>query len=131
MKITQRMKIISDQIKQLEKEHPEYSWKNMGALLGSAGEVFACEELGLKPAPASAKGYDATDKNGLTYQIKTTSVKTATFRFHNLTGDSFDRLVVIRYCQGKFNVEYNSPLIFKDLRKNSYVNSFDLRWKQH
>jgi len=42
-----------------------------GNVVGSLGELLACNALGLTQAPSNTKGYDATDYLNRTYQIKT------------------------------------------------------------
>lgn len=42
-----------------------------GNVVGSLGELLACNALGLAHASSNTKGYDATDDLNRTYQIKT------------------------------------------------------------
>ncbi len=79
----------------------EVALREMGVLrtrnlVGDLAEWIACEELGLTRAPASRKGYDATDAQGRRVQIK--GVRLPNRRAGALRGldqDPFDRLVIV------------------------------------
>ena len=79
----------------------EVALREMGVLrtrnlVGDLAEWIACEELGLTRAPASRKGYDATDAQGRRVQIK--GVRRPNRRAGALRGldqDPFDRLVIV------------------------------------
>ena len=50
---------------------PEFKWAGMGNLLGDYGEYVCIEVYDLKKAPAGSNGFDATNSEGKTIQIKT------------------------------------------------------------
>ncbi len=49
---------------------PEFKWAGMGNVLGDYGELVCIQTYGLKKAPAGSDGFDATDAEGRTVQIK-------------------------------------------------------------
>ncbi len=81
--------------------HAENELRKLGVLrsrnlVGDVAEWIACEELGLSRAPASCKGYDATDDEGRRVQIK--GVRRPNRQpgaLRELDRDPFDRLVVV------------------------------------
>ena len=50
---------------------PEYKWTYGGNLIGDFGEYLAINHYNLKRADRGAEGFDATDEQGRTVQIKT------------------------------------------------------------
>jgi len=50
---------------------PDYNWSGLGNLLGDFGEYVAINHYELLKAPSGSSGFDATNKNGKTVQIKT------------------------------------------------------------
>ena len=49
---------------------PEFKWAGMGNVLGDYGEFVCIEKYGLVKAPPGSDGFDATDSQGRTIQIK-------------------------------------------------------------
>jgi len=64
-----------------------------GHLVGSLGEIYAAEELGLTLAMASNRGYDAVDRNGARVEIKTTTRSSISL---SADGTLAERLVVVQ-----------------------------------
>ena len=65
-----------------------------GHLVGSLGEVFASEQLGLDLMPPSNLGYDATDSEGRKVEIKATTRSSVAL---SAAGTDAERLVVVRF----------------------------------
>ena len=61
---------IRKELAELAALHPHKKFTMDGHLVGSIGEVVACEALNLKHLPNSAKGIDAHDEGGAGVQIK-------------------------------------------------------------
>jgi hypothetical protein len=66
-----------------------------GKLLGDLGELVACLEFCLSPAPTGTKGIDAYTKTGKTVQVKATAGTTGVYIPGN--SNSPDFLVVVRF----------------------------------
>ncbi|WP_164121905.1 DUF6998 domain-containing protein [Sphingobacterium sp. xlx-130] len=72
-----------------------------GNLVGNIGELMAAKQLDLTLAPTNQKGYDALDKLGNKYEIKTRRVYDSTRRnfenrrINNLVGKDTDFLVIV------------------------------------
>lgn len=64
-----------------------------GHLVGSLGEIYASEELGLTLATASNPGYDAVDRNGVRVEIKTTTRSSISL---SAQGTQAERLIVVK-----------------------------------
>jgi len=64
-----------------------------GHLVGSIGEIYAAEELGLTLATASNPGYDAVDRNGALVEIKTTTRSSISL---SAEGTGSERLIVVK-----------------------------------
>jgi len=64
-----------------------------GHLVGSLGEIYAAEELGLTLATASNPGYDAVDRNGARVEIKTTTRSSISL---SAQGTCAERLIVVK-----------------------------------
>jgi len=64
-----------------------------GHLVGSLGEIYAAEELGLTLATASNPGYDAVDRKGVRVEIKTTTRSSISL---SADGTLAERLVVVQ-----------------------------------
>ena len=74
--------------------------RTANAIPGDLGERFVKVRLGLKLAPNSVKGYDATDGNGMKYQIKTrritpTNPSRQLGGFRDLSSRLFDYCIVV------------------------------------
>ena len=65
-----------------------------GHLVGSLGEVFAAEQLGLTLMTPSNHGYDAIDSNGLKVEIKATTRNAIAL---SAAGTLAERLVVVQF----------------------------------
>ena len=70
-----------DCVEQLKLEYPGRPFTIDGLLLGTLGEVYAAKHFNLKlnDNPIE-RGYDATDKEGRKYQIKTTQAARFNFK---------------------------------------------------
>lgn len=78
-----------------------------GHLVGSLGEVFAAEQLGLTLVTPSNHGFDAVDVDGLKVEIKATTRSSIAL---SAAGTKAERLVVVRFDEtGKGNVAYDGP----------------------
>ena len=75
--------------KKLKKLAPNFNWGN---LLGDYGEYLSIEHYELVQAPTGNKGYDATNKQNKTIQIKTVSEGTKSIKFSK----GADYLLVIK-----------------------------------
>jgi len=71
-------------------------------IVGDVGEFYACDKLNLsQPSNKNHKGWDAVDKNNMTYEIKTRRVyqserrKSKTWRVNGLVGKKADFLVLV------------------------------------
>lgn len=123
----ERVSALFRSMDSLTAEFAEHNWGNCGALLGNFGEIYACEALGLTPAPKQEKSVDAYTADGKRVQIKTTRAKVATFRLKDLS--LIDVLVVVRMRDDyTFEIEFNGELPIEQFRFNSYVNAMDLQW---
>lgn len=74
--------------------------RTANAIPGDLGERFVKGTLGLKLAPNSIKGYDATDGNGMKYQIKTrritpTNPSRQLGGFRDISSRLFDYCIVV------------------------------------
>ena len=72
-KVNSLVKNIFENILELNKIEPNYTWRNY---LGDYGEYVAIKKYDLIKAPTNTKNFDATTKNGKKVQIK--SVNTGT-----------------------------------------------------
>jgi hypothetical protein len=66
-----------------------------GKLLGDLGELVACLEFGLIPAPTGTKGVDAYTSTGQTVQVKATAGTSGVFIPGNSEAPDF--LIVVRF----------------------------------
>lgn len=65
-------------------------------IVGDLAEHVACERLGMVRAPASQRGYDATDKDGRRVQIKGVRLPNRQLGvLRDLDKSPFDRLVIV------------------------------------
>ena len=98
---------------------PDYNWSGLGNLLGDFGEFVAISHFGLSKAPAGSSGFDATDDQGRTVQIKTNfAAKQIGFR-----GEA-DLMLVIRVRDdGTWNTVYFGD--FQQVKENSRYSSRD------
>ena len=67
-KVNSLVKKIFENILELKKIEPDFTWRN---LLGDYGECVGIDYYNLKKAPPGANGYDALTEEGKTVQIKT------------------------------------------------------------
>ena len=91
--------VLIDEARELERRYRQLTGKPLG-VSGEVGEYEAARILGLELAPPRAAGYDATDANGLTYQIKTRALDAAGRKKSQQLGSiarghTFDVLAVI------------------------------------
>ena len=66
-KVNSLVKKIFENILELKKIEPDFTWRN---LLGDYGECVAIDYYGFTKADPGASGYDAIDENGKKVQIK-------------------------------------------------------------
>lgn len=93
-------------VKKLEEQFPGRHFTPDGHLVGSIGEVLAAYCFGLKLAPASNAGFDATAPNGWKVEIKATQGGQVALR-----GETPPQhlLVLTLGRDGDFEVVYNGP----------------------
>lgn len=78
-----------------------------GHLVGSLGEVFAAEQLGLVLMNPSNHGYDAVDVDGLKVEIKATTRNSIAL---SASGTLAERLVVVQFDEtGRGVIAYDGP----------------------
>lgn len=78
-----------------------------GHLVGSLGEVFAADQLGLILMSPSNHGYDAIDSDGLKVEIKATTRNTIAL---SASGTLAERLVVVQFDEaGSGVIAYDGP----------------------
>ena len=96
-------------------------------IVGDIGEYYACKQLHIHQCEKiNEKGIDATDKNGVTYEIKTRRVyesarrnsNTSTRRLNNLVGKNADYLIVVTLdrifkCSGMWIIPMKNILNLK------------------
>lgn len=88
---------------------------------GDYAEWLVSESLGLTLAPSSAAGYDATDEDGIRYQIKGRNVRPEDKSFQlgvirNLEGKEFDFLVAVIF-ETTWGVRYAAKIARKNIHK--------------
>ena len=69
-------------VKNLREKYPKYQNRPFtvdGHLLGTLGEIYVAEKLGLQLNKSAKKDYDAT-KDGINYQIKITQTRKVCFK---------------------------------------------------
>lgn len=79
-----------------------------GHLVGSLGEIFAAEKLGLKLMPPSNHGFDALGPLGEKVEIKTTTRSTISL---STDASLAERLVVVTLsANGEGQISYDGPM---------------------
>lgn len=126
--ITNEIKVMVDKIIKMALKYETLTGRKLG-ITGEIAEIIVCHKLGLKlSANSLSPGYDAVDKKGNTFQIKSKRIVKTKGRIGRFSIHKFDYLITILLDKnyeiiGIYKTSYKKiiPVINKHKRRNPSI----------